>query len=140
MSLSRTLHTQTGQAVSPPPATGAMGARVVAIEAGLQALDEALAGDASERIEQASAALQRCLGEALQTMADETRAGRATDAELLQRLRRARERVNHQQAAVQRVTAALGRTLDVLLPREQAPATYGALGQSPAAKALTAYR
>lgn len=137
MSASRT---QTGQAVSPAPHSGAMGACVVAIESGLQALDEALAGDVSERIEQASAALQRCLGEALQTLTQETRAGRAPDAELLQRLRRARERVRQQQAAVQRVTAALGRTLDVLLPREQAPATYGALGQSPAAKALTVYR
>jgi hypothetical protein len=113
--------------------------RVSDIEQHLQALDEALSGGVFAAIERASACLQSSLSEAVKTLA-RPGSGASLDADLRRRLTLAKARAGHQQLAVHRVAASLERTLAVLLPHEQTPATFGAMGHSPTAKALQAYR
>jgi hypothetical protein len=115
---------------------------VAEIEHALQQLDDALCGEAFDAIDVASQGLQRSLGEAVNTLGRSRQPGQAAvlSADVLRRLGLARQRANLQQAAVQRTLGSLERTLHVLLPREDGAATYGALGQSPVAKALSAYR
>lgn len=133
---------QPADAVVNAKANAHMAVRVAEIEHALQRLDEALCGEAFDAIDVASQGLQRSLGEAVNALHAGRQPGQAPalSAEVLRRLVLARQRASLQQAAVQRTLGSLERTLLVLLPREEGPATYGALGQSPAAKALGAYR
>lgn len=118
-----------------------MTAHVADIESRLHALDEAFASGDSAAIEAQVQHLQRSLAESLVAFRQAERAGLdPLPPELRARLKLAQSRVQAQQVAVHRATSSIDRTLDVLLPREQAVATYGDLAQSPAAKALKAYR
>lgn len=123
-------------AANPSPAE-ALAQRVSLLEQQLDALDAALANGAPEPLEAASAGLQQALGETLRA-ASHPGLG-PLDAVLQRRLMNARTRVQGLGAAVQRAASSFERTLQVLLPREQAD-TYGSLGSSPAAQVLKAYR
>lgn len=124
-----------------PPASASMAERVSHIEQCLHALDVALAAGAFDPIDQASTRLQRSLADTLSAFFNTPGERPVLDADSRRRLSLAQARVAHQQGAVQRAALSVERTLAVLLPREDTAAgTYGALAQSPAAKALQAYR
>ena len=111
---------------------------VTRIETGLNDLDAALASGDADRIEAQARQLQRALTDGLATF--QQAAPDALTPDLRQRLQRAQARTQAQQQAVHRVLASAGRTLGALFPPDEA-ATYGALGQNAAARALgTAYR
>jgi CRP-like cAMP-binding protein len=117
-----------------------MAAHVAAIERCLSALDVAFAAGQSEQIDLQSQLLQRSLAESLAVFRRAEHAGVAClTPELAARLQLAQSRVTAQQAAVHRARGSIERTLAVLLP-SQDTATYSGLAQSPAAKALNAYR
>lgn len=117
-----------------------MAARVAEIEQCLHGLDEAFVSSDMQRIEHQCQALQRSLADSLVVFRQAEHAGLVPlSLDLIQRLKLAQARVVAQSAAVHRAQASIDRTLDVLFPGE-APSTYGKLGQSPAAKALSAYR
>jgi hypothetical protein len=117
-----------------------LSAHVADIEQHLAGLDAAFVSGDSDRIDQQCQALQRSLADSLVAFRQAEHAGvTPLSSELLQRLKLAQARVQAQQAAVHRANASIDRTLAVLLPREEGD-TYGALAQSPAAKALKAYR
>ncbi|AWI52985.1 hypothetical protein DEH84_05740 [Aquabacterium olei] len=115
----------------------ALAQRVSLLEEQLDALDAALAAGAPDALDAASTGLQQALTETLRA-AGQPDLG-ALDPVLQRRLMNARTRVQGLGANVQRAASSFERTLQVLLPREQAD-TYGALGTSPAAQALKAYR
>lgn len=115
----------------------ALAQRVSLLEEQLDALDAALAVGATDALDAATTGLQQALAETLRA-ASQPGLG-ALDPVLQRRLLNARTRVQGVGASVQRAASSFERTLQVLLPREQAD-TYGALGASPSAKALKAYR
>ena len=113
-------------------------AGVARIETCLDELDAALASGEAHRIETQAQDLQRALSEGLAVF--QQAAPDALTPDLRQRLQRAQARAQAQQQAVHRVLASTGRALGALFPQEGND-TYGALGQSPAARALgKAYR
>ncbi len=114
------------------------------IEARLADMDEAFrSGDVSV-LESRSRAVQDSLADALHAFAQVARSHpeglSALPTSLRVRLNAAQARLVSQQVAVHRALHAYGRTLGALFPQADAPSTYGALGQSPAAQALKAYR
>ncbi|WP_298008673.1 hypothetical protein [uncultured Aquabacterium sp.] len=115
----------------------ALAQRVSLLEEQLDALDAALAVGATDALDAATTGLQQALAETLRA-ASQPGLG-ALDPVLQRRLLNARTRVQGVGASVQRAASSFERTLQVLLPREQAD-TYGALGASPSAQALKAYR
>lgn len=120
----------------------AMATQVAGIESCLRALDEAFASGDGATIEQQVQGLQRCLADSLVVFRRAEHAGLTPlSSELRARLTLAQSRVQAQQVAVHRAAASIDRTLGVLLPRDQTAApTYGDLAQTPAAKAIKAYR
>lgn len=117
-----------------------MVAQVAAIEQRLSELDKAFATGDGEVIAQQTQCLQHSLAESIVVFRRAEQAGLAPLSDALRsRLKLAQTRVLAQQAAVHRAHASIDRTLNVLLPREES-STYGKLGQTPAAKALAAYR
>lgn len=117
-----------------------LSAHVADIEQCLSALDAALVAGDTHAIEQVGQQLQRSLADSLAAFRHATHEGKvALSPELRQRLVLAQSRITAQQALVHRSGAAIERTLNILLPREEAP-TYGALGQGPANRAANAYR
>lgn len=116
-------------------------ARVADIQSCLDALDAAFVSADPIQIEAQSLRFQKSLSESLDVFSEAARAGVAPlSPELRQRLIQVQTRIQGQQAAVHQATGSLGRTLGALFP-DQSSDTYGALGQSPAARALNnAYR
>lgn len=88
---------------------------VLAVEARLQALGQALQQRDSAAVEQCASDLHRALTEAVETFRHAARSG-GTPA-LRQRLVRATGQVAAQRESLARATAALDRAMDVLLPR-----------------------
>ncbi len=118
-----------------------MAAHVADIESRLAELDKAFASGDGEVIAQQSQQLQRSLADSLVAFRQAEQAGLAPlSPDLRQRLKLAQSRVLVAQAAVHRASASIDRTLNVLFAREDEHNTYGSLGQSPAARALNAYR
>ncbi|PPE71740.1 hypothetical protein IS481_13535 [Caldimonas thermodepolymerans] len=89
---------------------------VLAVEARLQALGQALQQRDSAAVEQCASDLHRALTEAVETFRHAARSGGITPA-LRQRLVRATGQVAAQRESLARATAALDRAMDVLLPR-----------------------
>lgn len=113
-------------------------AGVARIETCLDALDAALASGEANRIEAQAQDLQRALSEGLTVF--QQAAPDALTPDLRQRLQAAQARSQSQLQAVHRVLASTGRALGALFPQDGND-TYGALGQSPAARAVgKAYR
>lgn len=115
--------------------------RVADIEACLSDLDLALASGDAPRIEAQSGRLQRTLADALDAFRQAMQSGREplTPA-LRRRLSQAQTRTQALQGGVHQASASVDRTLGMLFPQDE-QATYGALGHSPAARALNkAYR
>ena len=113
-------------------------AGVARIESCLDALDAALASGETNRIETQAQDLQRALSEGLAVF--QQAAPNALTPDLRQRLQTAQARSQSQLQAVHRVLASTGRALGALFPQDGND-TYGALGQSPAARAVgKAYR
>ena len=112
------------------------------IESRLGALDAALASGDAERIELQAQALQLGLAQGLAAFRQAAASGLALSTDLQHRLTLARTRCLHQQQAVQRASASLGRTLGVLFPSQDGTqgATYGVPGQGLGARAMGAYR
>jgi DNA-binding FrmR family transcriptional regulator len=100
-----------------------------AVETQLQALAAALRGQRAEDIEAAAAALQRALATALPPLRRSAH-GAALSPALQRRLARARGQVAAQRESLARAGAALGRTIDVLLPRPALRTAYSAAGLS----------
>jgi hypothetical protein len=120
--------------------TASMSAHVADLERCLLALDAAFASGNGDQIDLHCQQLQRSLADSLVAFRHAEHAGlRALSPELQGRLMLAQARVLAQQAAVHRARGSIERTLGVLLQREES-ATYSGLAQSPAAKALNAYR
>ena len=118
----------------------AMSAHVADIEVRLAELDAAFASGDAPTMTQQCLQLQRSLAESLVAFRQAEQVGLSPlTASLRSRLTLAQARVLAQQGAVHRAHASIDRTLSVLLPREEC-STYGNLGASPAAKALSAYR
>jgi hypothetical protein len=121
--------------------SASMTAHLAEIEARLGELDKAFASGDGELIAQQCEALQRSLADSLVVFRQAEQVGLSPmPGALLARLKLAQSRVQAQQAAVYRAQASIDRTLQVLLPREDGASTYGSLGQTPAARALNAYR
>jgi len=117
-----------------------MAARVADIEQRLSELDKAFASGDGEQIAYQSLHLQRGLAESLVAFRKAEQAGLVSlTNDLRLRLKLAQTRVLAQQAAVNRAHASIDRTLNVLFTREES-STYGNLAQTPASKALNAYR
>lgn len=117
-----------------------MSAHVAVIEARLSELDKAFASGDGDQIVQQAQQLQQSLAESVVAFRKAGQVGiNPLSDGLRSRLKLAQSRVLAQQAAVHRANASFDRTLNVLFPREES-STYGNLGQSPAAKALSAYR
>lgn len=113
-------------------------AGVARIESCLDELDAALASGEANRIETQAHDLQRALSEGLAVF--QQAAPNALTPDLRQRLQTAQARSQSQLQAVHRVLASTGRALGALFPQD-GNGTYGALAQSPAARALgKAYR
>lgn len=113
-------------------------AGVARIESCLDELDAALASGEANRIETQAQDLQRALSEGLAVF--QQAAPNALTPDLRQRLQTAQARSQSQLQAVHRVLASTGRALGALFPHE-GNGTYGALEQSPAARAVgKAYR
>ena len=113
-------------------------AGVARIETCLDELDAALASGEAHRIETQAQSLQRALSEGLAVF--QQAAPSALTPDLRQRLQTAQARSQSQLQAVHRVLASTGRALGALFPQDGND-TYGALGQSPAARAVgKAYR
>lgn len=113
-------------------------AGVARIESCLDELDAALASGEANRIETQAQDLQRALSEGLTVF--QQAAPNALTPDLRQRLQTAQARSQSQLQAVHRVLASTGRALGALFPQDGND-TYGALGQSPAARAVgKAYR
>ena len=113
-------------------------AGVARIESCLDELDAALASGEAHRIETQAQDLQRALSEGLAVF--QQAAPDALTPDLRQRLQAAQARSQSQLQAVHRVLASTGRALGALFPQDGND-TYGALGQSPAARAVgKAYR
>lgn len=119
-----------------PPAD-ALAQRVLLLEQQLDVLDAAFAGGEPPAIEAASEALHQALMEAARVAGQPGQGPLAP--ELRERLGRARARAASQLAPVHRAALTFERTLQVLLPREQAD-TYGGLASGPGAQAIKAYR
>jgi len=112
---------------------------LVEIDARLSALDEALASNDTDLIEQRSQSLQQSLAQSLGRIQQATQAGQPLSERQLQRLGHVRARCMNQQQAVHRASASFGRTLSALFP--DAPGVgSGAPAQTAAARALQAYR
>ncbi len=103
-------------------------APLVAVEAGLVALGDALRARDSEAIERHAGELHRALAHAVDRFAGAAKEGRIPAA-LRQRLATASGQVAAQRESLARATAALDRAIDVLLPRDAA-SLYGAQGIS----------
>jgi hypothetical protein len=99
---------------------------LAAVEAGLNALSDALRARDSEAIEAHARELHRALAQAVERFAGAAREGRIPPA-LRQRLATASGQVAAQRESLARATAALDRAIDVLLPRD-ATTLYGAKG------------
>jgi len=100
---------------------------LLAIEAGLSALSEALRSGDGGAIELRAASLHRALVNAVDRFTHAARAGQVPLA-LRRRLANASGQVAAQRESLARATAALDRAIDVLLPREGASSMYGAQG------------
>ncbi|MBH1987587.1 MAG: hypothetical protein I8H76_09735 [Burkholderiales bacterium] len=112
---------------------------LVEIDARLSALDEALASNDTDLIEQRSQALQHSLAQSLGRLQQAAQGGPPLSEAQLQRLGHVRARCMQQQQAVHRASASFGRTLGALFP--DAPGVgSGAPAQTAAARALRAYR
>lgn len=117
-----------------------LSAHVSDIEQCLSALDAALVAADTVAIEKVGQQLQRSLADSLAAFRHATHEGKVPiSPELRQRLVLAQSRITAQQALVHRSGAAIERTLNILLPKEESP-TYGAPGQSPAGRMVNAYR
>ncbi|MDE2592709.1 MAG: hypothetical protein KGL57_00615 [Burkholderiales bacterium] len=117
-----------------------LSAHVSDIEQCLSALDAALVSGESAAIEEVGQRLQRSLADSLAAFRHATHEGKTPlSPELKQRLMLAQSRITAQQALVHRSGAAIERTLNILLPREESP-TYGAPGQGPAGRVANAYK
>lgn len=115
-------------------------AHVADIEARLADLDAVFASGDVPAMEQQCLQLQRSLADSLVAFRRAEQAGMSPlSTGLRARLKLAQARVLAQQGAVHRAHTTIDRTLGVLFAREDS-STYGNLGQSPAAKALSAYR
>ena len=99
---------------------------LLAIEASLLALGEALRAHDSTAIEQHAHALHRALAQAIDRFKHAARDGRVPPS-LRRRLANASGQVAAQRESLARATAALDRAIDVLLPRDAAT-LYGAQG------------
>jgi hypothetical protein len=99
---------------------------LVAVEAGLIALGDALRERDSPAIERHAGELHRALAHAVNRFAGAAKEGRVPPA-LRQRLAVASGQVAAQRESLARATAALDRAIDVLLPRD-ATTLYGAQG------------
>lgn len=119
-----------------PPAD-ALAQRVSVLEQQLDALDAAFAQGEPSGIEAASEGLHQALMETAR-VAGQHGAASLTPA-LRERLDLARARAAAQLAPAHRAALTFERTLQVLLPREQAD-TYGALASGHGAQAIKAYR
>lgn len=121
----------------------ALSASLSHIEARLSDMDEAFQSGDVTVLEARSRAVQDSLADALHAFSQTARSqpdGLASlPASLRQRLKTAQARLVSQQVAVHRALHTYGRTLGALFPQAETP-TYGAMGNSPAAQALKAYR
>jgi len=90
---------------------------LLAIEAGLVALGEALRAHDSTAIEQHANALHRALAQAIDRFKHAARDGQVPPS-LRRRLASASGQVAAQRESLARATAALDRAIDVLLPRD----------------------
>lgn len=108
-----------------------------ALESRLQALAQALRGQRAEDVEAAAAALQQALAAALPPLRQRAR-NAALPPALQRRLLLARGQVVAQRESLARACTALGRAIDVVLPRPAARAAYSAAGlnQRPAHSGL----
>ena len=117
-----------------------LSAHMADIEQRLADLDAALVSGDTAAVERVGQQLQRSLADSLAAFRHATHEGKLPlSQDMRQRLTLAQARIMGQQALAHRAGAAIERTLNILLPRDDAP-TYGALGQSPAARAAGAYR
>ena len=111
--------------------------RLDGITTHLDDLEVALQGQHSDLIDQISSRLHQALAETMQCAQRQ----REMDAATRQRLVLLRTRVAVLSAGLQRVQSSIGQTLSALLPTPaQGEVTYGAQGQAPAQRALSAYR
>lgn len=124
------------------PTNDSMTAHIADIESRLHALEQAFASGDSAAIEQQVLPLQRSLADSLVAFRKAEHAGvDPLSPELRARLKLAQSRVQAHQVAVHRAASSIDRTLGVLFGRDDQPApTYGDLAQTPAAKAIKAYR
>jgi hypothetical protein len=121
--------------------TEPMSAHLADIEGRLAELEAAFASGDAQEIEQQSLQLQRSLADSLAAFRKAEQIGvGALSTDLVNRLKLAQARIQAQQVAVHRAVGSIDRTLNVLFANEDNGGTYGNLGQTPAAKALKAYR
>jgi hypothetical protein len=118
--------------VSPVSAAGPLGAELeqplLAVEAALNQLGEALARRDAAAIEQHSADLHQHLARAVQSFSEAARTG-SVPAALRHRLVRAGGLLAAQRETLARGNASLDRALDVLIPSEPT-GLYGAAGKA----------
>lgn len=116
---------------------------VQGIEEALQRLDDSLRGHDPLAIDTAAQALHKVLADAVVVCRHAQQAGQeALPIDLRRRLVLAQSRVGALQGAVHRAGASIERTLGILMPPSEGPATYGGLGPRPgsAAALSAAYR
>lgn len=117
-----------------------LSAHVGEIEQCLTDLDAALVAGDTVAVDKVAQQLQRSLADSLAAFRHAVAEGRSPiSPELRQRLVLAQSRVMSQQATVHKAGAAIERTLDILLPREDSP-TYGASGTAGSSRVAAAYR
>jgi len=125
---------------SPLPRAGDAGAELeiplLAVEAGLTALGEALRAHDSAAIEQRANALHRALAQAVDRFKRAAALGGEVPPALRRRLASASGQVAAQRESLARATAALDRAIDVLLPSDPA-SLYGAQGAAERARGGT---
>jgi hypothetical protein len=114
--------------VTPTPLSAELEAPLLAVEAALNQLGDALAKRDAAAIEQHSAELHQHLARAVQCFSEAARSG-GVPAALRNRLVRAGGLLAAQRESLARGNASLDRALDVLIPSEPT-GLYGAAGKS----------
>lgn len=113
-----------------PDASPELEATLLAIEACLASLGEALRTRDSTAIEGHASSLHRALATAVDRFTNAARAGQVSPA-MRKRLAQASGQVAAQRESLARATAALDRAIDVLLPRDGgSPRLYGPTGSA----------
>jgi hypothetical protein len=102
---------------------------LLSVETHLAALGDAVRAQDADAIDRHAVSLHRSLATAVDRFSAAARRGRIPDT-LRQRLALASGQVAAHRESLARATAALDRAIDVLIPRDAPPSSYGPVGRA----------